>query len=412
MAEITVIRLSQTPGAPAQWIRVDDAGARIGSPQAGSLAEAGEQIRGSKVFVLLPAEEVLTTHVEIPVRSGKRLLAALPFAMEEQVADDVDNLHFAAGKRLEDGSTPVAVINREQMQDWLLQLEVAGIKPAAMLSEIHGVAKIPGTVNVMVEGSRLLINDGRKLSLAIQDVQLEEIVASLQETDEDGGATHVVAFYDAATRDEYAKQIEKLQEDVPNFEVKILPDGIFPRLAATAAVTGGINLLQGTFATPKNYSRLFKPWKVAAALLLGLGVTWAAQNVLDYYNLHRTEQMLREQVTAEFRASFPWIGEVRDPEAQLNSLLRQSGSQGTAQVFLASLDALSKAITSAQEASIEAISYRSGVMDVRLTAPSVSVLDQIQRSISADGQFKASIQSTDQQDGKVMSRIQIQASDV
>ena len=412
MAEITVIRLSQSPGAPAQWIRVDDAGARIGSPQAGSLAEAGEQIRGSKVFVLLPAEEVLTTHVEIPVRSGKRLLAALPFAMEEQVADDVDNLHFAAGKRLEDGSTPVAVINREQMQDWLLQLEVAGIKPAAMLSEIHGVAKIPGTVNVMVEGSRLLINDGRKLSLAIQDVQLEEIVASLQETDEDGGATHVVAFYDAATRDEYAKQIEKLQEDVPNFEVKILPDGIFPRLAATAAVTGGINLLQGTFATPKNYSRLFKPWKVAAALLLGLGVTWAAQNVLDYYNLHRTEQMLTEQVTAEFRASFPWIGEVRDPEAQLNSLLRQSGSQGTAQVFLASLDALSKAITSVQEASIEAISYRSGVMDVRLTAPSVSVLDQIQRSISAEGQFKASIQSTDQQDGKVMSRIQIQASDV
>ena len=332
--------------------------------------------------------------------------------MEEQVADDVDNLHFAAGKRLEDGSTPVAVINREQMQDWLLQLEVAGIQPAAMLSEIHGVAKIPGTVNVMVEGSRLLINDGRKLSLAIQDVQLEEIVASLQETDDDGGVTHVVAFYDAATRDEYAKQIEKLQEDVPNFEVKILPDGIFPRLAATAAVTGGINLLQGTFATPKNYSRLLKPWKVAAALLLGLGVTWAAQNVVDYYNLHRTDQMLREQVTAEFRASFPWIEEVRDPEAQLNSLLRQSGSQGTAQVFLASLDALSKAITSVQEASIEAISYRSGVMDVRLTAPSVSVLDQIQRSISAEGQFKASIQSTDQQDGKVMSRIQIQASDV
>ncbi|HEY5655386.1 MAG TPA: hypothetical protein VIS04_06080, partial [Woeseiaceae bacterium] len=70
MAEITVIRLSQTPGAPAQWIRVDDAGARIGSPQAGSLAEAGEEIPGSKVFVLVPAEEVLTTHVEIPVRSG------------------------------------------------------------------------------------------------------------------------------------------------------------------------------------------------------------------------------------------------------------------------------------------------------------------------------------------------------
>ena len=408
MAETTVIRLKQNAAAPSEWIRVDDTGARVGPPGMGTLTDAAQQAAGRKVIVLLPAEEILTTHVDVPVRSGKRLLAALPFAMEEHVADDVENLHFAPGKRLADGTTPVAVINRERMADFMQRLAEAGIDPAAVYSEIHGVTNIPCTINIMIDGPALLFDDGLKLNLAIRDVLLEDVIASVLPADDD--ARHIVAFYDAANRDELEEQISRLQDNVENFEVKVLPDGIFPRLAANAAVKGGINLLQGAFATSTNYSGIFRPWKIAALLVLGLGATWIAQNILDYVTLHRSEQMLREQVTAEFRASFPWIKEVRDPEAQLNSLLRQTGSQGNEQVFLASLAELSKAIAEASEASIEAISYRNGVMDVRLSAPNVSVLDRIQRSISAGGQFNASIQSTDQQDGKVMSRIQIEAS--
>jgi general secretion pathway protein L len=410
MAETTVIRLRQNAAAPVEWIRVDDTGSRVGPPANGTLAEAAAQAVDRKVIVLVPAEDILTTHVQVPVRSGKRLLAALPFAMEEQVADDVENLHFAAGKRLADGSTPVAVINRQRIAEFLQRLAEAGIEPAAVFSEIHGVTNIPGTVNIMIDGPALLIDDGLKLSLAIRDVNLEDVIASVLPADDE--ARHIVAFYDAANRDELEEQIARLQDSVTNFEVQVLPDGIFPRLAATAAVKGGINLLQGEFATETNYSGIFRPWKVAAILVLALGATWIAQNVLDYVTLHRSDQLLREQVTAEFRASFPWIREVRDPEAQLNSLLRQTGSQGNQQVFLASLAELSKAIAESSEASIEAISYRNGVMDVRLSAPNVSVLDRIQRSISAGGQFNASIQSTDQQDGKVMSRIQIEASKV
>lgn len=412
MAVTTVIRMSQNAAAPVEWIQIGDSGARIGSPQRGTMGEAGESAESQKVILLLPAEEILTTHVEVPVKSGKRLMAALPFAMEEQVADDVENLHFAAGRRLEDGSTPVAVINRERLQEFLQRAAEAGIDPAAVYSEIHGVASIPGTINVMLEGPALLINDGNKLNLAIRDVALQDVIASVLPADEDSPKPHIVACYDAVSRDELDAEISQLQETLDNFEVKVLPDGIFPRLAATAAVNGGINLLQGEFGVSTDYSGMFRPWRLAAILFLALGATWIAQNVIEYYSLYRSDQTLREQVVAEFKASFPWIKEVRDPEAQLNSLLRQTGSQGGQQVFLASLAELSKAIAESKEANIEAISYRSGVMDVRLSAPSVSVLDRIQKSISAGGQFRASIQSTDQQDGKVMSRIQIQASSV
>ena len=76
--------------------------------------------------------------------------------------------------------------------------------------------------------------------------------------------------------------------------------------------------------------------------------------------------------------------------------------------MLESLEQLSRAIQRNQEAHIEAISYRDGVVDVRLSAPNVSVLDNIQQSIDEGGMFEARILSTDQDGEIVNSRIQIQ----
>jgi type II secretory pathway component PulL len=81
-------------------------------------------------------------------------------------------------------------------------------------------------------------------------------------------------------------------------------------------------------------------------------------------------------------------------------------------IFLPTLHQLSVALQQNESAEIEAISYRAGIVDVRLTAPDVATLDNIQRIVSTSGRFSASIQSTDQVGDKVSSRIQIRESGV
>ncbi len=99
MSEYLVIRISDDPNQLAQWIAVDSSGARRGPLVAGMLAEAQVDIGDREVIVLVPSAAVLTTSVDIPLRGGAKLLAALPYALEEFLADDVDKLHFAAGPR-------------------------------------------------------------------------------------------------------------------------------------------------------------------------------------------------------------------------------------------------------------------------------------------------------------------------
>ena len=114
MSEFLVIRLGNNPDQPAEWIAVDSSGARRSDLMSGMLAEAAADIGGRDVIVLVPSAEVLTTSVDIPVK-GAKLQAALPYALEEFLADDVDNLHFAAGARRSSGRTPVSVVSRENM---------------------------------------------------------------------------------------------------------------------------------------------------------------------------------------------------------------------------------------------------------------------------------------------------------
>lgn len=425
MAESLVLKFD--PGSDlAQWIVVDDRGGRRGPPVSGPLSAARVDLGDRALIVLVPASEVLTTAVDMPVKSAAKIQQALPFALEEYVAEDVEDLHFAAGVRNDNGRVPVAVINREKFESWLATLADAGLHADAIMAENYGLAVIPGTISMLLDGDQVFINDGDEVSLVMQDLGPGEALQAIGamdefETDKDSDESareelapprHVLVYTDAHNQDRHAAQLEVLRHDFTSLDVKVLPDGVLPRLAVTVAAGAGVNFLQGTFGARKEYGSLLRPWRYAAALFLALAVSLFAVQGLKTFKLKQQEADLSSQFLAEYQEIAPGTEEVRDPDAVIQSLInRTRGGSGSApSVFLASLSELSKAVEANDAAKLDAISYRAGVIDVRLSAPSVAVLDNIQRSIDESGRFEADIQSTTQDDDVVDSRIQIRES--
>ena len=118
--------------------------------------------------------------------------------------------------------------------------------------------------------------------------------------------------------------------------------------------------------------------------------------------------MLKEQFTAQYRQIRPGDDrEVMDPVGTVNSLRRGLGSGGGPRVFLPALSELGAALQQHETLAIEAISYRAGILNIRLTAPDVATLDTVQRAVSGGGRFSASIQSTDQVGDRINSRIEV-----
>ena len=147
MSEYLVIRLRQN--SPMEWILVDSDGTQLSDPCSGTLVDASIAADDRSVIVLVPAADVLLTSVHIPARSPIKIRKALPFALEEDLAEDIENLHFAVGARQENNSLPVAVVSNEKMAGWMTALNDAGIEPVIVAAENHGLPKIPGTMSLL-----------------------------------------------------------------------------------------------------------------------------------------------------------------------------------------------------------------------------------------------------------------------
>ncbi len=417
MAELVVIRLGAAD-QPVQWICVDDNGTRRSDVSTGSIDQAARECGDRKVIVLVPAIDVLTTSANIPLRGGAKLRAALPFALEENMADDIESLHFAVGPPYESGLLPVAVVARDKMDAWLSRLNEAGIQATRIVPENYGLARIPGTMSVLVDTDCSMYNDGADTEFVMQGVKPSDLLVAAGQLgqeknnmDDDAPSGHLVAFCDAAQEKRLSHDWIALRHELHSVDVNILPDGVLPKLAVTIATGQGVNLLQGRYGPQSDYAMVFSPWKSAAVLLLGLVLVAMAARGVDYYRLGKEEAALRTQFTAEYRYHRPGdTRDVLDPVNAVASIKRGMGTATSPEVFLPSLLELGLAMAANSSADIQTISYRAGIIDIRLTAPDVATLDRIQKAVSASGRFQASIQSTDQVADKINGRIQMRES--
>ncbi|MDH5436888.1 MAG: type II secretion system protein GspL, partial [Gammaproteobacteria bacterium] len=91
--------------------------------------------RNHQVVLVVPGNSTTLRTTALPVTNKKQLLKAIPYALEEQLIEDVDNLHFAVGKQGVDKSTPVAVTRQQNMKNWLSILKKHNITPEIIIPD-------------------------------------------------------------------------------------------------------------------------------------------------------------------------------------------------------------------------------------------------------------------------------------
>jgi general secretion pathway protein L len=408
MTETLVIRLDAVDAGQADWVAVDDQGRRVGAPGRGPLAEAAAAAAGRSVTVLVPAVDVLLTRTELPVRGAARILRALPFALEEQIAEDIEALHFAAG-RPSGSEVPAAVVDREQLEGWLADLAAAGIEPQVICSEAEGCPAAPNHLNWLLDETRCLARSGAGLPLMLE---IDSVADALRFGPgfpaEEGQPRHLTAYLTPAARLRHNDALEALRPDLASLEVRLLPDGVLPHLAAGVVTREPINLRQGQFAPRTQLDRLWKPWRAAAALLALLIVVVVVRDGLELLHLQREEARLDESIAAAFQQALPGA-RMEDPRFQVERRLAalrgtvDPGNQG----FLDALETVGSALGNSANIRLEALSYRAGVLDLKLMAPNVESLEQVRQAVGRDGRYTATIQQADPRGDGVEGRIQL-----
>ena len=406
MSETLVIRLRAADEAPASWLVVDENGARSGPLVNGPVADALNLAATRRVVLLLPGSDVTLAEPELPLRGGARLAQVVPYALEEQLASDVDTLHFAVGTRGTGAAgTPVAIVSRSLMQRWHEQCEAAGIAADAAYSDAAAVPGSPGGCTLLLDETLLYVRRADSLPFVLDAVPLPEVLDSLLPPPEDGAepGEHVSFYCSAADYERHRDVIEGLRPRTATLQVKLLPDGPLPLMAAQAAGGAGVNLLQGAFAPRSTLGTRFKEWRLPAALAAGTALLFVANQGLGWWQARKAEQALDLQIAEVFAQILPGQPVV-DPRAQIQGVL-SAGARGGGGL-LPAMTLLAQAMAQAPAARIEAMSFRGNALELRLTAPTVESLDGIKQAMSRDG-VTAEIQSATPRDGVVEGRLQV-----
>jgi general secretion pathway protein L len=403
MTETLVIRLRTSDEAPASWLIVDANGARSGPVQSGPVADALSLAQGRRTVVVLPAAETTLAAPELPVRGGARIAQAVPFALEEQLASDLDTLHFAVGTRSASGpGTPVVMIARAVLDRWQSTWEAAGIRPDAAYSESSLVPAAPNGCVLLLDESTLHVKRSETVAYALDAQPLGMALDLALGAITDPGE-HVTFYTTPAEYDAQRDVIEGLRARTATLQVKLLPDGTLPLLAAQIPVAHPVNILQGAYAAPSSFGSQFKRWRLPVGLAAATLLAFLAAQGLQLWQLSKAERQLDAQITEVFNMALPGQPVV-DARAQLEGVLaRAGGGQGA---LLPAISLVAQAITQAPGTRIQGMTYRAGVLEMRVQAPSIEALDGIKQAMTQNG-ATVELQSANPRDQYVEGRLHV-----
>jgi len=388
-----------------QWLLADATGGRLGVVMSGVLQDAAPLAATRRVVVLVPGSEVLLAEPILPVKSGAKLMQVLPFALEEQLASDVDDMHFAVGKRGSRPGTPVAAVTHERMRTWTDALTAAGIDVDAIYPESILLPLTHGAHTAVVDNGVLHLRTGDLPATLDARPLNETLLLALPSAD--------AALMLYVTQSEYEQDnaaFDTLRERIVDLDIKLLPEGPLPLFALEADRNSDLNLLQGVYQKRSSFKAKLAPWKYAAALAGIAVLLHVGYNGTQLWRLSRAETKLDTEILSVFSRTLPQATN-KDPNAARKQfearIVALQGNSDTG-ALLPGLLALGEALVQIPDTRIEAISYRARVLDLRLSAPTVDALDKL-RSLTQSSGWQSDLQSATPRDKHVEGHLQLKS---
>jgi general secretion pathway protein L len=400
-----VIRLERGKPYEASWVVNDGHEEGPSMIKTGALSEAAAAGVGARIIVLVPSADLLIASVAIPATQRRRILSAIPYALEDQLAEDVENLHFAVGKRDSQGNVGTVVVSHQVMRAWMDQLLLAGIFPAAVFPDCLCLPQHEAAWTLLLDGDDALLRSGAQGGSSVDVDNLDPVLTLALAGVADETRPSRLVVYDANPE----PRALTLDSAGIGFEVIGLHEPAVALLAQHADEASAIDLLQADYSRREQLGKFWRPWRAAAGLLLAWVLVQLGSAGLEYRRLSSELAMLQQQAGELYVNTFPGAKLRGDPRAQMDSRLRELrvGGGGGGDAFVQLLGQVAERLAQTPSLQIDRLNYRGGEINLSFSIGDLQKLDQLKQKLAEGGALKVEIQSATSRDDKVDARLQI-----
>lgn len=351
MSERLFIRLGRTAEQACSWLVWSEQEQEIIA--SGELANAQglstltERAGNRPVDVLVPAAAMTLTSVHLPEKGQRQALKALPFMLEEALAEDVDAMHFTVGPRDGDALSVVAVAH-EQMQTWLSCLTEAGLKVKRIVPDCLALPLQECQWAAMNFGNELLLRTGLATG---QSLPLPWLPIALEQLRPAQGEVSVASYTDM--------QLEGVELKPQSLELPML-------VLARGILHAPVNLLSGVYTPKREYSKQLMMWKSTAIVIAIACVLALVNKGLTIHQVNGQIADLKAQSESIYQQVVPGNSRIVNLRSQMESQLRALQGQGSGAEFFAMLDGLQDAFKQVPELKPNSLRFESARNEIRM----------------------------------------------
>lgn len=428
--------LSGTMPDNVYWY-VQEPGQATGPVYHGDLKTASNHALGCRVIVFVSGVEVVLTDVALPGMNRQKLLKAIPFALEEQLASDVEDNHFAVGERQQADKVNVAIVERSIIEMWLQNLNDTGIQPDLLTTEVLGIPYAEGSWTLLLKASdkqsraKAILRNSLQSGIALdvanvvpllrsmleavakdqRPAKLDIIVCNAEdihpamESGSETGSDNVIS----GELDTIVAELESLAGKL-EYEINVIhPEQPFlVYLAQQLQEAKCINLLQGDYSRRERLEKLLRPWRPAAAIAMIWLLLQVSLMIFDYQKLAAKDLELRTQITEVYRQTFPDSKNIVDPKKQMEDKLaelRKQTNQGADMFVL--LSKAGEVLSDTETLLIRTLRFKDETLDLDFEISDLQSLDELKQRLINETSMDVDIQSASSKQGKVESRMQL-----
>ena len=292
-----------------------------------------EEIRvlqeNARTIIVFPTEWCGVYQVELPLLSDHKAREAIPFALEDHIAQSVAQVHFVFDKaHYREGCYSVVVIDKHIMKEWMAKLTDLGLTYDQIT--IDWFALNPGEGYV---GSHnvLLHADAFQgvVSLDIWEHYEHPWSQTLQWQ----------VFTDSVVLQEWSAVPKNTQNR-------------YVWIADRLSNAKFLNLCQGDFQHATSQMQVKHKYKLAGILAGAWILSFIAIHIGLYLLMTHQTQKIDQQIVQSYRTFFPGAQKVISPKIKITQLLKQS-QQGNNATLWSLLESLSLALAETQSGQLQ-----------------------------------------------------------
>jgi general secretion pathway protein L len=355
VTERLIIRLATKASQTNHWlIWSDSENEIIASGEVGSAEQLNlltEKAQQRTVICLLPGVDVYIKAIAINGVFNRQIQQALPYLVEEELASDVDALHFSVIAK-QTGLLHVAICDKQKIAMWLSWLEAAQINCKQFIPEGLALPYAEGKWQALQLENEWIVRENQDIAWSCEQSMLELLLEVKLENNP-------------------AQQIESyspLPESVIgqwSYNDALLP----MELLSKGTLNNKINLLTGEFKTKKESNGLLEKWRLPAIFTLVLFVFLMLNLYMKNAQIEKQALLVEQQVEVIYSKAFPLQNKLKYSRIKkmLKSMLVGLSGGAEESGFLSMLNELLPAFVNNPELEVTSLKFDSKKLEMRIS---------------------------------------------